>query len=74
MQPAVCDPTGFGRRRIERVGEQIVVPEILVAPEQHVEVVPLVLVDVQPRNVVRIAAVTEIAEMSGVEEKPLMIQ
>ncbi len=62
------------RRRIERVGPQIVVPEILVPPEHPVEVVPLVFVHVQPRNVVRIAAVTKISERQRVEQKPLMIQ
>ncbi len=65
---------GARRRRIERVGPQIVVPEILVPPEHPVEVVPLVFVHVQPRNVVRIAAVTKVRKRQRVEQKPLMIQ
>ncbi len=74
MHPEVAEPTGFGEAGFERVDPQIVIPKILVATEEQMEVVPFVLVDVEPRNVVWVAAVTEVTETEVMEEKALMIQ
>jgi len=52
----------------------VVIPEILVAAEHYLEVVPLVLIDPQARDVVRIAAVTEVAEVKAIEESSMVVQ
>ena len=74
MQPVVDDPSGIQCRRIQRVGKEIVIPEIHIPPEEHVEVEPFVLINVQARNIVRIAAIAEVAETEIVEKWAMMIQ
>src|SRR2546427_311805 len=61
-------------RRVERIQEKVVIPEILVTAEHHLEVEPLVLIDPQARDVVRIAPVTKVAEVEVIEEKSLMVE
>ena len=55
-------------RWVQRIREQVVIPDILVAPVQRAKIVPLVLFDPQSRNVVGIAAVAKVAERQIVEE------
>src|SRR5256885_12494046 len=61
-------------RGVEWIQEKTVIPEILVAGEHYWEVVPLVLTDPQARDVVRIAAVTEVAEVKAIEESSMVVQ
>jgi len=54
--------------------KRLLVREILVAAEHHLEVVQLVLLDPQARNVVRVASVTEIAEVEVIEKNPFVVE
>src|ERR1700674_4105468 len=56
-----------GRGRIYRVCLKRVVPEVLVLPEERVEVVPLVPADPQTRHAVWLATVAKVAEVQPVE-------
>src|SRR5271163_2109554 len=71
-----CGYAHAGRRsrRIQRIRQQVVVPEILVPPKQYTKVVPFVLVEAQARYIVRIAAITKIAEVEVVEQKAVVIE
>ena len=60
--------------RVQRVGLQRVVPDILVAAKRSVEVVPLVLADAQTRDVVGIASISEVAQVETIEEQAVMIE
>ena len=60
-------------RRVQRIGQQVVIPEILVPAKQHSKVIPLVLVDAQAGHVVRIAAVAEVAEAEIVEQEAVVV-
>ena len=60
--------------RVQRIGEQVVVPEILVPAKQHSKVVPFVFVEAQAGHVIRIPAVTKVAETEIVEQEAFVIQ
>jgi len=57
-------------RRVQRICEQVIVPEIFVAAEEQPEVVPFIFFNAHARHVVRIAAIAEVAERKRVEEHP----
>ncbi len=63
----------LGACGIQRVGKEVVVPKILVAPKEKLKVVPFIFVDVQARNVVRIAAISEVAESEIIEQHTFVI-
>ena len=73
MQPVVREPARVQCRRVQRVGEQVIVPKILVAAEQQPKVVPFILFDAQARHVVRIAAISEVAETQVVEKDSIVV-
>src|SRR5579872_1161563 len=60
-------------RRIQGIGQQIVVKKVLIATEAALQVVPLVLVRSKPQNIVRIASPSETVEVKIVEEQPLVV-
>src|ERR1700687_5830434 len=62
------------RGRIQRVGLQRIVPEILIFPEYGVEAVPSVLAYPQARDIIGIAAVAEIAEIESVKKCGVVVQ
>ncbi len=62
------------RDRIQRIREQGIIPCVFVPTEQHAEVVPFVLADVQPGYILGVSAVTEIAEEQSIEERTFMVQ
>src|ERR1700677_5085641 len=59
--------------RVQGIGEQVVVPKVLVAAEQKPKVVPFVLSDAQARNIVWIAAISKVAETQVVEQESIVI-
>ena len=61
-------------RRVKRIQEQAIIPEILVPPEHRLQVVPLILIDSETRDVVRVAAVTEVAEVQAVKQGSMMVE
>ena len=65
--------TGQRRWRIQRIGQQVVVPKILIAPKAGVEVVPTVPVHAQPRGAVGVAPIAETRQRQVVEQRTRMI-
>src|SRR5262249_31528779 len=61
-------------RRIERIGEKVVVPVVAITTEGAVEVVPVVLGHPQDGHVVRVAAIAEAGGEEVVEEDALVIK
>ena len=60
--------------RIKRIGQQVIVPDVLVTPEAAVEVVPFVLGDPQAGCVFGIPAPAETAHKKIVEQYPFMVE
>src|ERR1700677_1116069 len=60
--------------RVQGIGEQVVIPKVLVAAEEQPKVVPFILSDAQASNIVRIAAISEVAETQVVEQESIVIE
>src|SRR5271154_3540885 len=70
-----CNAHRWSRRcRIQRIGEQVVVPEILVPAKQHAKVVPFILVEAQASHVIGIAAIAKVAEVEVVEQEAIVVE
>src|ERR1700677_2132130 len=64
---------GVQGSRVQGIGEQVVIPKVLVAAEQQPKVVPFILSDAQARHVVWTAAISEVAETQDVEQQSIVI-
>src|SRR5271170_1140995 len=65
---------GSRSRRIQRICQQVVVPEILVPAKQHSKVVPFVFVEAQAGHVIWITAVAKVAEAEIVEQEAVVVE
>ena len=60
--------------RVEWIQENVVVPEILVPAKRRLQVVPLVFVDPQARDDIRVAAIAEVAEVQAIEQISMVVE
>src|SRR5215469_14182782 len=70
----ICGSIPRRRRRIIWIGQQRVVPEVLVMTERSVEHVPLVLADPQEADDIGIPAVAEVVEVQTIKKGAAMIE
>src|SRR5947209_9599699 len=66
-------PIRYRDRRIQGIRQQIVVEKILVAPKASLEVVDRSFLNLQARQVIGIAAVSEVCQREVVEQESGMV-